>query len=167
MCACCVVQSRTISGKTSVSTQAYVLSGSAQTEFDNAQTNVAFNRAADSYGLTDEPFLSSLEGSVGGSTEQDIRLVNYAGSNVSSFDGALWTSPDVFPAILVVTMANDIPSGSDVAITAGGVELPTPVVSGRTLTTSVTEANASTINNATSDDRNIVVDIDDTPYSWE
>ena len=166
VCACCVVQSRTVSGKTSVSTQAYVLASSAQTEFDNAQTNVAFNHAADSYGLTDEPFLSSLEGSGGGSTEQAIRLVNYAGSNVSSFDDALWTSPDVFPAILTITMANEIGDAQGF-ISVGGIILPTPVVNGRTLTTSVTEDDATYINSSTGTNRKVIVTLNGIRYEWQ
>lgn len=166
VCACCVVQSRTVSGKTSVSTQAYVLASSAQTEFDNAQTNVAFNHAADSYGLTDEPFLSSLEGSGGGSTEQAIRLVNYAGSNVSSFDDALWTSPDVFPAIVMVRMANEIGDAQGF-ISVGGIILPTPVVNGRTLTTSVTEDDATYINSSTGTNRKVIVTLNGIRYEWQ
>lgn len=57
--ACAVIHSRTISGKTSVSTQSLVLNGSAMTEYREKITEDAFNAARESYGIPTEVWLDA------------------------------------------------------------------------------------------------------------
>lgn len=54
-----VIHSRTISGKTSVSTQSLVLNGSAMTEYREQTTEDAFNAARESYGIPTEVWLDA------------------------------------------------------------------------------------------------------------
>lgn len=54
-----VIHSRTISGKTSVSTQSLVLNGSAMTEYREKITEDAFNAARESYGIPTEVWLDA------------------------------------------------------------------------------------------------------------
>lgn len=57
--ACAFIHSRTISGKTSVSTQALVLNPSGITEYNEATTEEAFNAARESYGIPTEVWLDA------------------------------------------------------------------------------------------------------------
>ena len=57
--ACAVIHSRTISGKTSVSTQSLVLNNSAMTEYRDRITEDAFNAARESYGIPTEVWLDA------------------------------------------------------------------------------------------------------------
>lgn len=57
--AICIVHSRTTSGRTYVSTQAFVLNVTAQITFQQMGTNEQFQYAAASYGLGDEFFLAA------------------------------------------------------------------------------------------------------------
>lgn len=57
--ACAVIHSRTISGKTSVSTQSLVLNRSAMTEYREKITEDAFNAARESYGIPTEVWLDA------------------------------------------------------------------------------------------------------------
>lgn len=57
--ACAFIHSRTISGKTSVSTQSLVLNSSGMTEYNEATTEEAFNTARESYGLPTEVWLDA------------------------------------------------------------------------------------------------------------
>lgn len=54
-----IIHSRTISGKTSVSTQSLVLNGSAMVEYREKITEDAFNAARESYGLPTEVWLDA------------------------------------------------------------------------------------------------------------
>lgn len=54
-----VIHSRTISGKTSVSTQSLALNRSAQTEYNEYITEAAFNEARESYGIPSEVWLDA------------------------------------------------------------------------------------------------------------
>lgn len=78
--AVCVVHSRTTNGRTTVSTQAFVLSPAAQTAFAQMGTDEQFIYAAGTYGLTAEYFLAvgyeSQQGG-GGSTQ---RILSFTGS---------------------------------------------------------------------------------------
>ena len=57
--ACAFIHSRTISGKTSVSTQALVLNPSGMTEYNEKITEDAFNAARESYGIPTEVWLDA------------------------------------------------------------------------------------------------------------
>lgn len=57
--ACAVIHSRTISGKTSVSTQSLVLNRSAQNDYNEKITEDAFNAARESYGIPTEVWLDA------------------------------------------------------------------------------------------------------------
>lgn len=57
--ACAVIHSRTISGKTSVSTQSLVLNQSGMTEYNEATTEESFNNARESYGIPTEVWLDA------------------------------------------------------------------------------------------------------------
>lgn len=57
--ACAFIHSRTISGKTSVSTQSLVLNTDAMTEYRDATTEEAFNNARESYGIPTEVWLDA------------------------------------------------------------------------------------------------------------
>lgn len=57
--ACAFIHSRTISGKTSVSTQSLVLNADAMTEYKEATTEDAFNAARESYGIPTEVWLDA------------------------------------------------------------------------------------------------------------
>lgn len=57
--ACAFIHSRTISGKTSVSTQSLVLNPDAMTEYRDATTEEAFNNARESYGIPTEVWLDA------------------------------------------------------------------------------------------------------------
>lgn len=57
--ACVLIHSRTISGKTSVSTQSLVLNADAMTEYREATTEEAFNNARESYGIPTEVWLDA------------------------------------------------------------------------------------------------------------
>lgn len=57
--ACCVIHSRTISGRTYVSTQAFVLNVTAQIAFQQMGTDEQFEYAAASYGLGADFFLAA------------------------------------------------------------------------------------------------------------
>lgn len=57
--AICIIHSRTTSGRTYVSTQAFVLNVTAQIAFQQMGTNEQFQYAAASYGLGDEFFLAA------------------------------------------------------------------------------------------------------------
>lgn len=70
--AVCIVHSRTISGRTAVSTQAFVLNVTAQITFQQMGTDEQFQYAAASYGLGSDYFLStddSTQGGGGGETD--------------------------------------------------------------------------------------------------
>lgn len=95
--ACAVIHSRTISGKTSVSTQSLVLNGSAMTEYREATTEEAFNNARESYGIPTEVWLDagyqgesgepaalalvSVAEEVTTETTPSIKLMNAGGKN--------------------------------------------------------------------------------------
>ena len=57
--ACAIIHSRTISGKTSVSTQSLVLNDSAMYEYRDSTTEEAFNNARESYGIPTEVWLDA------------------------------------------------------------------------------------------------------------
>lgn len=75
--ACAVIHSRTISGKTSVSTQSLALNRSAQNDYNNKITEDAFNAARESYGLPTEVWLDAgyLDGTGGTPTELTLERI--------------------------------------------------------------------------------------------
>ena len=76
-----VIHSRTISGKTSVSTQSLVLNGSAMTEYREKITEDAFNAARESYGLPTEVWLDAgYQGETGEPAELALASVAEEGT---------------------------------------------------------------------------------------
>lgn len=87
--ACAVIHSRTISGKTSVSTQSLVLNRSAQSDYDEHITEDAFNAARESYGLPTEVWLDAgYQGTSGGAVLPNT-ITSISGSYEIDDQGAL------------------------------------------------------------------------------
>lgn len=86
-----VIHSRTISGKTSVSTQSLVLNTSAMTEYNEATTEEAFNNARESYGLPTEVWLDAgYQGTSGGAVLPNT-ISSISGSYEIDGQGAIGT----------------------------------------------------------------------------
>lgn len=75
------VHSRTTGAKTFVSTQQYVLSPDAVTLFNSATSASAFEEAAASYGVVDEPFLAANSSESGTAVELTLKTLE-ASANV-------------------------------------------------------------------------------------
>lgn len=86
--ACTFVHSRTISGKTSVSTQQLALNADGLTEYNALRTEDAFNNARESYGIGVEVFLDA--GYIDG-TRQSEEMPN----GIVSFTGVYATGEDM------------------------------------------------------------------------
>ena len=83
-----VIHSRTISGKTSVSTQSLVLNASATTEYNEATTEEAFNNARESYGLPTEVWLDAgYQATSGGATLENM-IQSFTGNSQPDDTGA-------------------------------------------------------------------------------
>jgi hypothetical protein len=90
------IHSRTIAGKTSVSTQALVLNSSGMTEYNEATTDDAFNNARESYGLPTEVWLDAgYQGTHGGAVLPNL---------IQSFTGRY--QPDDTGATLTFTITD-------------------------------------------------------------
>lgn len=74
------VHSRTTGGKTIVSTQSYVLSPNAVDLYNQATTESAFEEAAASYGVTEQPFLASDEAESGQEVELKLKTLEASAS---------------------------------------------------------------------------------------
>lgn len=74
------VHSRTTGSKTSVSTQQYVLSPAAVTLYNQATSESAFEEAAASYGVTDQPFLATEEAASGTAAELALKTLEASAS---------------------------------------------------------------------------------------
>lgn len=74
--ACALIHSRTVSGKTSVSTQSLVLNADAMTEYNKATTEEAFNNARESYGIPTEVWLDAGYQGESGGTPSALTLKN-------------------------------------------------------------------------------------------
>lgn len=159
--AACVVHSRTSSGKTYVSTQAFELSFDALYTYREHGTDEAFNYAVESYGLGSDYFLATEESSYG--YVQDIRSVIYAGTRADVWSDITWAQ-STMPAELTIIMNQ--PFTGAVSLTVGGVSLSASIL-GRMVTASVTEANATAISSATSANQKIVVTIGTGRYEWK
>lgn len=117
--ACAVIHSRTISGKTSVSTQSLVLNPAAMTEYNEATTEDAFNTARESYGIPTEVWLdagyqgeaaepaelalASVAEEVTTDAEPKIELMTAGGQN-KFFDPA--TAGDVIGDVFIIFRFN-------------------------------------------------------------
>lgn len=86
--ACAFIHSRTISGKTSVSTQALVLNPSGMTEYNEATTEDAFNAARESYGIPTEVWLDAGYQGTSGGAVLDNRIQSFIGKSQPDDTGA-------------------------------------------------------------------------------
>jgi hypothetical protein len=83
-----VIHSRTISGKTTVSTQYLVLNPSGMTEYNEATTDDAFNNARESYGLPTEVWLDAgYQGTRGGAVLPNL-IQSFTGNSQPDDTGA-------------------------------------------------------------------------------
>ena len=86
--ACAVIHSRTISGKTSVSTQSLVLNRSAQNDYNEKITEDAFNAARESYGLPTEVWLDAGYQGTSGGADLPNRIMSFVGNSQPDDTGA-------------------------------------------------------------------------------
>lgn len=161
--ALCLVHSRTENGKTFVSTQSFVLNDTAMYTYREAGSEMAFQDAYMSYGVGDEYFLATSEqGSYDATTR--IEGVVYGGDNAPTWYDISWDdATGGYPARLVVFMSR--PLFGAVSLRAGGVSL-TPQVIGKQIHAEVTQAQGTTISNATEANQKIVVTDGTNVYEW-
>lgn len=98
--ACAVIHSRTISGKTSVSTQSLVLNRSAQNDYNEKITEDAFNAARESYGIPTEVWLDAgyQDGTGGTPTELTLqRIVSHSYPDNPSEQGGETHEVEILP----------------------------------------------------------------------
>lgn len=125
--ACCVIHSRTTSGRTKVSTQAFVLNVTAQITFQEMGTDEQFNYAADSYGLGSDYFLATEDSTPGGGGGGSQRILSFSGTYVIDDQGAIgsYTITPAGPNTLLAS-AEDAPT----TITRANLTTKKPLVNG-------------------------------------
>jgi hypothetical protein len=158
--ALCAVHSRTVSGKTYVSTQSFVLSPYADLEATNATTDEAFENAYESYGTTEDYFLATDEYNT--LVGQGIRGVVYDGTGAANY-GAIGWQTGTAPHTLVVVM-NKIPLGNVVLRVA--TEIVAATIIGKQLHATISAQLAQTAAEAPDGNRYIEVTSGSEVYQW-
>lgn len=158
--ALCAVHSRTVSGKTYVSTQSFVLSPYAELEARDATTDEAFENAYESYGTTEDYFLATDEYNT--ALGQGIVGVAYDGVGASNYDAISWQTGTA-PHTLYVQMKRVV-IGAVVLRVAGEVVAATIV--GKQIQASITAALAQTAAEAPDGLRYIEVTSGSEVYQW-
>lgn len=158
--ALCAVHSRTVSGKTYVSTQSFVLSPYADLEATNATTDEAFENAYESYGTTEDYFLATDEYNT--LVGQEIAGVAYDGVGATNYDAIGWQTGTA-PHTLVVVMKK-IPLGNIVLRVA--TEIVAAEIIGKQLHATISAQLAQTAAEAPEGNRYIEVASGSEVYQW-
>lgn len=158
--ALCAVHSRTVSGKTYVSTQSFVLSPYAEIEARDATTDEAFENAYESYGTTEDYFLATDE--YNALVSQGIAGVAYDGVGASNYDAISWQTGTA-PHTLVVQLKRVAIGGVTLRV-AGEVVAATIV--GKQIRASITATLAQTAAEAPEGLRYIEVTSGSEVYQW-
>lgn len=158
--ALCAVHSRTVSGKTYVSTQSFVLSPYADLEAINATTDEAFENAYESYGTTEDYFLATDEYNT--LVGQEIAGVAYDGVGATNYDAIGWQTGTA-PHTLVVVMKK-IPLGNIVLRVA--TEIVAAEIIGKQLHATISAQLAQTAAEAPEGNRYIEVTSGSEVYQW-
>lgn len=85
--AACVIHSRTTSGRTKVSTQAFMLNPTATTTFQQMGTDEQFEYAAASYGVGSDYFLATDDSTPGGGGGSTQRILSFGGTYYQNTTG--------------------------------------------------------------------------------
>lgn len=125
--AACVIHSRTTSGRTKVSTQAFMLNPTATTTFQQMGTDEQFEYAAASYGVGSDYFLATDDSTPGGGGGGSQRILSFSGTYIIDDQGAIgnYTITPGGPNTLLAS-AEDAPT----TITRANITTKKPLVEG-------------------------------------